>query len=82
MSAVLVKNFKSLVLLLQLITVAQAFISKLAIGFHTILLFHITTIFFQVSSIPSLLNISIIHEGVQDTSQEVSQIISFHIFIG
>jgi hypothetical protein len=72
-------NFvKSLVLLLQLITVAPAFISKFAIGFHTMLLLPIIHISFQYKSIDSDFNISIIHAGVHEINHELSQIRIFH----
>jgi hypothetical protein len=66
------------VLLLQLITVAQAFISKAVMGFQTILLLQITVIIFQTKFISILLNISIIPAGVQGMNQELSQINAFH----
>jgi len=51
MSDFLVKSFIFLVLLLQLITVDQAFINSAVIGFHTILLLPITHTVFQTKSI-------------------------------
>jgi hypothetical protein len=69
---------KSLVLLLQLVTVAQAFIKRAVTGFQTILLFQITVTSFQDRSIFSALKISIIHAGVQGTSHELSHIKIFH----
>jgi hypothetical protein len=77
-SDVFVNCFKSLVLLLQLITVAEALIKSIVNGFHTILLFHITVIIFHHKSIFRDFNISITHAGVQGTSQELSHIKSFH----
>jgi hypothetical protein len=78
MSACFVYLDTSLVLLLQLITVAQAFISSAIIGFHTILLFHITHTSFHDKSIFSDLNISIIHAGVHGTKPDLSHINIFH----
>jgi len=62
------------VLLLQLITVAHAFIKSAVIGFHTILLFQTTVIIFHSTLILRLLNISIIQAGVQGINQELSHI--------
>ena len=69
-------------MLLQLVTVAHAFISKLTIGFQTILLLQITVIFFQLNSIFSFFKNSIIQAGVHETNQELSQISDFQTFIG
>jgi hypothetical protein len=77
-SADLVYLLISLVLLLQLITVAHAFIRRQVIGFQTILLLQITQISFQTTSIFSDFKISIIHAGVQGTNHESSQINIFH----
>jgi hypothetical protein len=66
------------VLLLQLITVAQAFISNAAIGFHTILLLPIIVTIFQLTFSHISFNISIIQAGVQGTNQESFQINTFH----
>jgi hypothetical protein len=77
-SAFFVKLLKSGVLLLQLITVAQAFINKAVIGFQTILLLHITHTTFQTKSIYSDSNIFIIHAGVHGTNHELSHINIFH----
>jgi hypothetical protein len=67
-SASFVNFDTSFVLLLQLITVAHAFINREVIGFQTILLLPITHITFQTTSIDSESNISIIHAGVQGTN--------------
>jgi uncharacterized membrane protein YjjP (DUF1212 family) len=64
------------------VVVAQAFISKFVIGFQTMLLFQITTTFFQTRSIFSFIKSSIIHAGVQAINHELSQITNFHTFIG
>jgi len=78
----LIKSFIFLVLLLQLITVAQAFINNTVIGFHTILLLPITHTTFHTKSIFFDSNIFIIHAGVHGTNHELSQINIFHWFIG
>jgi hypothetical protein len=78
----LVKSFIFFVLLLQLITVAQAFINSAVIGFHTILLLPITLTVFQIKSTYSDFNISSIQAGVHGTNHELSQISIFHWFIG
>jgi len=77
-----VNLFKSGVLLLQAVTVAPAFISKLIIGFHTILLLQITVICFPSISILSCLIISIIPAGVQAINQELSHITILPMFNG
>jgi hypothetical protein len=59
-------------------TVAQAFINNAVVGFHTILLLHITQTTFQTKSINSDSNIFIIHAGVHGTNQVLSQIRIFH----
>jgi len=70
------------VLLLQLITVAQAFNRSIVIGFHTILLLPSTVIFFHTKSLFSCFSICIIHAGVQGISHESSHTDIFHIFSG
>jgi hypothetical protein len=77
-SADLVYLVISLVLLLQLITVAHAFIRRQVIGFQTILLLQIIHISFQIILIFSDFKISIIQAGVHGTNQESSHINIFH----
>ena len=77
-SAIVVNFFKSFVLLLQLITVAQAFIKRAVVGFQTILLLQITQTIFHSTSNFSCFKISIIQAGVQGTNQVSSQIRTFH----
>jgi hypothetical protein len=78
MSAILVYFLISLVILLQLITVAQAFISNAVIGFQTILLLHTTHTTFHSKFIFSFSNISIIQAGVHGTNHLLSFIRTFH----
>jgi hypothetical protein len=81
-SDLLVKNQIFFVLLLQTVTVAHAFINSDVIGFHTILLLHITVTFFQANFISRYFSISMIHSGVHGMKPELSQIAIFHIFSG
>ena len=67
---------------LQLITVAHAFISKAAIGFHTMLLLQITVTTFHSKCTFKLLSISMIPAGVQGTKLDLSQTSTLPWFSG
>lgn len=78
-SEVLVNSSKSLVSLLQTVTVHPAFIRRRERGFPTILLFPTTTIFFPRISTSLISRSRIIPFGVQETRSAVPRK-SFPIF--
>jgi hypothetical protein len=82
MSELDVYLFISGVLLLQTITVAPAFISKAARGFHTILLLPTITTCFPTTSSQITSSIYITQAGVQGAKPESSHIKIFQTFSG
>jgi hypothetical protein len=82
MSEVDVYFFISGVLLLQIITVAHAFISKAASGFHTILLLPTITTCFPATFSQITSSIYITPAGVHGAKPESSHIKTFQIFSG